>query len=126
MKILEELVRDYQLGSMTQSELRSYLGREIQIPLGDRRKALELLKNLGVGIRFFKRVRGEKNGSFSQAIPEELAWRKLILLPAKDQAKWYKKHCPEVGTPEYNLFKRLCKAFGIGGNEFYYWLRKLR
>ena len=124
--MLETLVEEFQIGSMSTVDLARHLASDKLLGKRDRRKARDKICKLAAGLRFIQKVRADRNGSFSKLIPEELAWRKLVLLSSKDQAKWYKKHCPEVGTPEYNLFKRLCKAFGVGGNEFYYWLRKLR
>jgi len=126
MKEIEELVHTYQIGSMTAQDFRSFLGRQAGVHPRDRKKTLDMFKTLAYGVRFMKRVRAERNGSFSKRIPQEVSWRKLVLMTPKEQAQWHMKNCPEVGTPEYNMFKRLCRAFGVGGNEFYYWLRKLR
>lgn len=125
MSVLESLVEDYQLGSMTSHEMLAYLCARTTLQSRDRRKALSTFKTLSVGIRLLRKFKADRNGQLGEGIPQDIEWKKLILLSSKDQAKWYKKHCPEVGTLEYNMFKRLCRAFGIGGNEFYYWLRKL-
>ena len=122
---LEEFVREFQPGSMTGSALRIFLIREAQIDARDRKQTEGQIRKLDSGLRLFNRIKQERNGAFSKLIPRDLDWRELVFKQPKEQARWYLENCPEVGTLEYNLFKRLCKAFGVGGNEFYYWLRKL-
>lgn len=123
--ILKEIVSTYRIGDLRGSELRSELNRNNSLTRKERQEALRRIKDLHSGLKFLGKVKAERNGGFSNRIPDEKSWRSLVLLSPKDQARWYLERCPEIGTPEYNMFKRLCKAFGVGGNEFYYWIRKL-
>ena len=123
--LVDNLIEKFQPGSMTIPELRSYLVKNSKLCARERRTVEYKVRKLAAGLNLFKKIQSDRNGQLSTLVPEEAEWRKLILGNPRDQAQWYLDSCPEVGTPEYNIFKRLCRAFGVGGNEFYYWLRKL-
>ena len=123
--LVDHLIEKFQPGSMTIPELRSYLVRHSKLCARERRMVEYKVRKLAIGLNLFKKIQSDRNGRLSELVPAEEEWRKLVLSNSKEQAVWYLDSCPKVGTPEYNIFKRLCRAFGVGGNEFYYWLRKL-
>ena len=123
--IIETLIEKFQPGSMTVPELVSHLAKNSNMTKRERRGAIVKMQKLLAGLRLFSKISADRNGKMASLVPEEVNWRRLTLLLPKEQAEWYLENCPEVGTPEYGIFKRLFKSFGIGGNEFYYWLRKL-
>ncbi len=126
MNTLDSLVKDYQIGSITRQDIRIALASDKNLSFRDRQIAMEVIQDLHNGIKLMKRIRASRNGYMSKKIPGDKQWRNLVLKDPRGKAEWYLKYCPDKGTLDYNLFKRLSKAFGLGGNEFYYWIRKLR
>jgi hypothetical protein len=124
-RFLKSLVKDFQSGSMTYHEIRTYLSKDRNMHVNERRAGLKIIRDLNVGLKLLKKLRAGKNGHISKVIPKEDKWRKVVLMDEKAQAEWYINNRPEIGTLEYNMFKRLCRAFGLEGNKFYYWIRKL-
>ena len=122
--LVESLILDFQLGSMSRSEIYSHLAKEGLVQR-ERKQALRTMEDLIRGLKMLKKVRSERNGRMSKSIPLDGEWRSVMIVSEKKKAKWYLRTCPEEGTFECGLFKRLGRAFGFGGNEFYYWLRKL-
>ncbi len=117
---------DVDIEGMTSRELRSYIVEVAGDSAYERRKATETIRQLSAGLKLLGKIKASRNGSMSKDIPGEEEWRSLSIKDAKGKAKWYLKNCPERGTLDYNLFKRLAKGFGLVGNEFYYWVRKLK
>lgn len=90
----------------------------------ERRKILKLREDFKRGLRLLKKIRAQKKGVLK--LPGEAIWEEVLGFEEKEKAQWFLQNCPEVGSFEYNAFRRLVKAFGMEGSEFYYWLRKLR
>ena len=81
---------------------------------------------ISVGNKLFLKLRASKGSYILDRIPPLGEWNKIAKGEDKIKASWRKENIPMRGTFEYNVFRRLEKAFGFYTKGFFYWSRKIR
>ena len=121
---LAEVLQSLPLVGVKLSEVREKLSVS-RAGWSEKQRAILTFQAMMRGAKFYNTLAAAKNGYVTKKIPALPEWIKASVGDPSEKAQWFLDNVPEIGTFEYNAFKRLSKTFEFESNEFWYWRRKL-